>query len=374
MFRFIVLTVSVAACSARVNDFSPAAPLPDVDTILTAASSKAKKFSRQAGEMQREVAHQQEKSRYKIRNYREKYENLLTVQEKQTAAISRRVEALRTGNNNLHALNDALRANLTAMHVDNRHVRMTLQDLGDKVNTASLFVQDSVRATEGDDAAVLKVLNPKTESESPTVDSFLAFTGKHASLLQVVVPEAPENALVGALSESISAVEAAEQHAFEKLTRQFNISFAEGSRKQEALNTTEAELKETRTRLTDRYTKLLEAKAFLMRTRDALHDHIDALRQFAQKLGISAQSSVEAGEELRTVRKTRAPAPANISRSNAAPANATRLKANATTAIAASVFSAEVNATQQEQPRPATAALRSSKMSSFGSWIVDKLR
>lgn len=381
MFRFIVLTISAAACSAR------APLLPDVNSILTSASSKADQFSQKATDIQREVVHQQEESYYRIREQKRRYEAMLQVQEEQTKAIATHVELLRRGNQRRRSANDELQANLTDVKETCRGLRMALKALGEKVNAASLFVQESVRVTDESDDGILEVLTPVTEP--PTLDSFLAATGSEsASLLQFVEPVAPQE-LVGALSESLTAIAAAEQAGEEQLKAEFEKNFEYGRSKQATLNATEAQLLEARNALAARQTKLLAAKEFLDRKHAALRTRLDALRVFAQKLDIATGHYMQAGESARRANATLANVtrPANgtklVSSANASVALAT--SSNTIEAVASSARSTEASKAQTKsiranrslvskvQPNTTKPALRQSKGPSFGSWFA-KLR
>lgn len=312
MFRS--LAVSTAVCSAHAINRRAAGLLPDVEAMLTNATSKADQFSQTAADIQRVVAEQQEKSYDHIGDLKRKYEAMLLAQEEETETIAAHVELIKRGNRDLRVTSDALEANVTAVQEDNGRLRTALQTLSEKVTAASQFIQESFRVTDDKDAEELQVLTPTTPR--PTLDVLLAAPGNgSASLLQFVEQDAPEE-LVGALSEGLVSIAAAEQAAEDQLKREFERKFETGRSKQAALNATEAQLLDTRSELKARYANLLEAQKFLGRKQNALRTRLEALRLFAQKLDAATGKSLEVdgAEEIRK---------ANSSRANATPANST---------------------------------------------------
>lgn len=376
MFRS--LAASIVVCSAHAINRRAAALLPDVEAILTNATSNADQFSQTAADIQRVVAEQQEKTYDHIGDLKRRYEARLLAQEEETEAIAAHVELLKRGNKNLRDTSDALEANATAVQEDNQRLRTALQTLRDKVAAASQFVQESFRVTDDKDAEELKVLTPTTPR--PTLDVLLAAPGNGgASLLQLVEQEAPEE-LVGALSEGLIAIAAAEQAAEDQLKQEFERKFEAGRSKQAALNATVAQLlNPRRPELQARYAKLLEAQDFLMRKHNALRIRLDALRQFAQKLDAATGNALEAdgAEDVRRASSSRANATlANGTNSSARPASSSEANATANGTALANASTTQHNDTRANlsmaEPRRNTtaASLRSANGSAAGGFFA----
>lgn len=284
MLTPLALAFAVASCAARDSGPTAKGLLPDVDAILTNASTKVHQFSHQTVDIQRQVVKQREASHYALRDQKEKYEAALEAQERRTRAIGDDIMQLRLGNRRLRYMNTKLEANLTAAREKNRHLRRAMRALGDKVDTASSFVEESLRATDDTDADVLQVLMPTTRP--PTVDTFLAAADyeKRDSLLQVE-PGSPED-FVGYMAGKLSEIEEAEEQGAERLKHLFEVQFQAGEEKQAELNITRSQLLEARSAMKIHYAKLLEARDYLEQSGFALRTRVHALRVFAQKMDL----------------------------------------------------------------------------------------
>jgi len=278
--------VAIACFSAlRSTQGARLRKLPDVDDFLTNATTKVHQFEKRTSDIKHEIEKNWEESRSVLSSQKAKYESILKAQEQQSKAIEERIEQVKLGNRQISQMSEDLEANLTSMQEDNRQLRLALTAMGDKVEAANSFIEQSIRATDDTDADVLKVLAPTTQA--PTLDSFLAATNDEKKSLLQVEPQSPE-AAVDALSNSMSEIEAAEEEGAEMLHKAFQDKFDAGEQKQAALNATLAELWEVRSDLKVHLAKLGEAQEFLEHTHYMLRTRVQALQVFAEKLNLFA--------------------------------------------------------------------------------------
>lgn len=292
MARFTFVLISLAACSTCADK----APLPDVDTVLTKATSKAHAFAEQAAVMQQKLAEQQEKSRANLAMQKKDFEQRLDRMQHQSENISARNSELQRDNRAIERQNMNLLAELEGIQENNSKLRATLRSLTDKVAAAELFTVDSLKVTDDSLAQELMVLAPTTRK--PTLEQFLHFTnGREVSMLAIRARlRGDPGELVSSLSSSLTEIQAADDEGAAELKAQFLASMATKEERQAQLNATQAKLLQTKAELQEHHGKLLDAKVHLMATSKQLRERLGGMLVFADTVGASVDSALGAGD------------------------------------------------------------------------------
>lgn len=350
MMRVAVALASLAAYGTRAGKL----PLPDLDTVLTKATSKAHDFTEQAAAMQQRLQEQQDKSRAALEEKKKEYEQKLHEVQQQNEAISTSNSELQYGNLELEHQNAETFAELKELQAENLQMRALLKEITDKVSAAQLFIADSLNATDDSHARELKVMAPTTPK--PTLDYFLEVAiGRGVSLLAIGAKRHHDDPkeLVSTLSNSLAEIKTAGEEGAAELQAQFVERMQERLDRQSMLNATQKELLQTKSALDARRQKLLEAKAHLQATGTQLRDRLDGMHVFADRLDVIVSSTLG-------LKQTANVTAGNASQStSASPGNATQLalanKSNVTQEAANASWS--VNRTVTALRKAAAAAV-----------------
>jgi len=293
MFAAIaVVAVAAQVQQAAARQSTAVSALPDVDTVLTKAISRAHDFEEQTLAMQRQVSEQQAKSGTVLVAQKAAYEKTLSALAVQNEFISTNNAALVAANDALHKSNSAMEAELANIGTSNDKMRQVLQAMHGSVKSAKLFLVDSLKVTDDTDSEELHVLAATTPK--PTLDHFLAIAGSDkVSLLQMHSHIRGPEDLVNVLSKSLADIATAEAEGAAELKASFNASFEESQKRQSDLNATHAKLMQNQAELKEHQTKLFEAKSRLANTSKQLVGRLYGLRAFAHKLDDLAASSLE---------------------------------------------------------------------------------
>jgi len=296
MLRIALVVASWTACSLHAEKSLPdeKSRLPDLDTVLTKATSKAHDFAEQAAAMQQQWSKQQERSRAALAAKRQEYENRLQLVRQQNDLISSKNSELQIVNRELNIQNTQMFDRLKGLQDKNNQMRATLQDLTDKVSSAQLFITDSLKITDDSRASELEVLAPTTPK--PTLDHFLDVTnGRKVSLLSIGSKHVDDpSALVGTLAQSLGEIQAAEEEGAAELKAHFMANLKEALDHQEMLNATQAELLKTKAELEKHQLKLLQARSHLQARNKEIRDRLEGLGVFAEKVDLSVVSTLRA--------------------------------------------------------------------------------
>lgn len=276
------------------------APLPDLDTVLTKATSKAHDFAEQAAAMQQRLLDQQEESRAALVVQKREFEQRLDHMQQQNENISVENSELLVDNTAAEHDTSVLFAELKEIQVNNTQMRAALQSLADKTSTAQLFVVDSLKVTDDSQAQELMFLTPTTPK--PTLDIFLdVATGRKVSLLAIdaKLRHYPSE-LVSGLSNSLSEIKAAEDEGAADLKAHFMTNMAETQERLAQLNATHAKLLQRKAQLQVYRGKLHGAKAHLRATSEQLQDRLSRMRMFAERVDSTVASTLAASNASQT--------------------------------------------------------------------------
>jgi len=306
----VVLAAVFAWCGTPTR--ADKAPLPDVDSVLTKANSKAHDFAEQARAMQQRLLLQQNKSRAALAAQKEGFEHRLNVLSAQSKAIGAKNAELQASNTKLEQENAATMAECKGLENRNSELRETLQTIGGKVAAAQDFLLESLKITDDSEAKELEVLAPTTPK--PTLDNFLAATrDDKISLLAIRSRRAEDpSEYVSMLSNSLAEISTAEADGAAELKAHFMAELETITARQASLNTTQAELNQTQAKLQEHRSSLLAAKAHLQDTNKQLDARLQSLRVFANKVGVSVAVSLGAKTTVDTTANVTANATANV--------------------------------------------------------------
>jgi len=273
------------ACILAVWGGAGATPLPDVDAVLTKASSKAQDFAEQARAIQQRLLEQQTKSRGALAAQKTGYEKQLNALKAQSEAIRTNNSALQAGNLELERNNAKTLEETKQLQAENKKLRSALQGISEKVSVTKSFVVDSLKVTDDIGSQELEVLAPPTPR--PTLDHFLEVSNSDSlSLLAVsaayVEAQAPDPRQdVAGLSASLAEIASAEAEGAAELKATFQARFEEAQASQASLNATQETLLKTQAELLARRRELLDALSHLQNTHSQLTSRLLALGIFA---------------------------------------------------------------------------------------------
>lgn len=334
---FALEVALVVACSTRADEAK--APLPDVDSVLTKANSRAHDFAEQALAMQQRLRAQQDKSRSALAAKRQKYEGELELLANQSHAIQLQNSDLELGNKKLAQMNADMVADLNRLREKNIQMRATLKNITNKVSTAQLFIADSLTITDDSNAKELEVLRPTTprptldrflavaanmrlplladfagrddganasatdnssSQPKPSVDHHLAVANSHKlSLLAIFAKHTDEHThaedpkdLVDTLSASLKEIAAAEAEGAAELEAHFKANIGEALELRSSLNTTRVRFQQAKAELLEQRHKLLNARAHLQATSKQLAERLRGVRAFADAVDVVAGSAL----------------------------------------------------------------------------------
>lgn len=304
MISHVFTVVALGACNTVAG--AGAAPLPDVDSVLTKATNKFHDFAEQARFMQQRMLDQQEQSRAALAVKKQGYEHSLHVLGNQSRAIRAQNSGWQAANDRLEKDNAATLAECTQLEARNAELRMSLRSLSEKVSVAKQFLLESLKVTDDSDAKALEILAPTTPK--PTLGNFLAATrGDKLSLLTVSSStrhnDDPKE-YADMLSNSLSEISSAEADGAAELKAHFLAELERVQADQAGLNATQQALRQTNAKLHERRDSLLAARAHLQETNAQLNERLHGLRVFANTVGGSAASVLKvrvAGNKTTTI-------------------------------------------------------------------------
>lgn len=354
-----VLTVTVA-----VPLLPAGAPLPDVETVLSKARSKADDFAVQARVMQVRVEEEQAKSHTVLKAAREEYEHKLKAQLGENTKIEGGNTALHYEIRQLRNRSAMLEEEARKLATANDEARKALSAIQNKVEAAEVFLKDSLLETNDAGAQDLLVLESTTPK--PTLDRFLKIAqgGPELALLQLgsgrlartrLAPRLENSEdldLVHVLSASLGAISSAASEGAAQLQASFLENFAAGQKRKDELLAVQKKLTETRDLLNTTEGQLMVARDHLKDRSRQLRSNLQGLRVFARKFDAMAVSALN--DEVAKAEANHTKAEANHTNSSASGEQARRgPRRSATKATTATTQSPAHRAPEKvEKPMP----------------------
>jgi len=279
-----------------------AAALPDVETVLSKAKSKANDFAEQARMMQARVDEEQNRSRAVLHAAKEEYEHKLKGQSDEIARIDAENTQLHRDIRHLRRQSAQLEEEARTYVAANDVMRQSMGTMHDKVDATVRFLKDSLDQTNDAEAQELRVLESTTPK--PTLDHFLKMAQSTAelALLQVesdrlTLPHASKNPedLVQVLSLGLGAISSAEKEGAAQLKASFLQNFESGQKQKDALLVKQKELLDEKDLMNTTLTKFTLARDHVKETHTQLMKNMHGLRLFARKFDAMAASALRDG-------------------------------------------------------------------------------
>lgn len=281
------------------------AALPDVETILGKARSKADDFAEQSRMMQARVEEQQSKSRASLKAAKEEYEKKLTVQAEGNSQIEDENKDLQHDISKFLQKNQKLQDESHLLADANAGLRAAMGSMLRKIDVAAKFAKESMDSTDDSGAEELLILAPTTPK--PTLDHFLkvAQGGLEAAFLQISpekkarmygLQKRPEE-LVTILSGSLEAISSADKEGGSILKASFLESFKVGQQQKEKLLAEQQALLEQKDFLNVTHVQLGAARDHLKDTYYQLGKRLHGLRLFARNTDGMAATAFRSAQQ-----------------------------------------------------------------------------
>jgi len=297
LFVAMTLAVPLSCRSVFSNSGLPGASLPEVENVLSKAKDKATDFAEQARMMQEHVQTEQARSRATLNTVKSQYELKLKVQDEEIENITKENTRLHNEIDDFARQNQNLLAEAQRVADANANMRRVLGTVTSKVDTAEMFLKESMEKLSDLGAPDLRVMQPTTPK--PTLENFLKLTQEKStvSLFQATVkrrsPSGQPGDQVKMLAAILEDMASAEQDAAAQLKASFMESFAAGQKRKEALFFEQKNLTQQWEQANSTHTQLLSAKQHLEATFHELSMRMHSLRVFARKVDELAYTALK---------------------------------------------------------------------------------
>lgn len=347
-----------------------AAPLPDVETVLTRATDTAQEFAAQAKAMQARVEQRQNESKKALARQKAEFQGNLTAESEKNQKIMAANDHLRAAIGAVKASTAQIRKETESIRDNNNMMHRVLSVLDGKVTAAEQFLSDSMNKTDDRNADELEVLLPP--KPLPTLDHFISVLHGDASadegpasFMQVSLQPrlrgrrlraraetaAPDemnpDSLSKLLSQSLQDIDKEQKEGEAQLKAHFLAFHQESMKKRQDLLAVQARLDKEKKDLQALEKELYGAKAHVVATRMELLKRLHGMKVFSEKIDAAAVHALKSVEDTLAQPKSKTVEPTKADQE--APQSIAKSIGKSTAEAPESITKAAENSTAQAQ-------------------------